>query len=185
MNDIAIQSENLKCENIGTPKTKTCPTCNTAKPLVDFCKDNRRSDKRYYQCRECARVAYQNYSSKNPEKILNKQRSYRRNNREQVKKSRDVYLKQNVLKIRQQYIRKYGITYEQMEEMFVSQNGKCGICEKEFVDRRTMHIDHNHSTNKVRKLLCENCNRGLGGFKDNVEILKKAIDYLNITSVSE
>lgn len=39
-------------------------------------------------------------------------------------------------------------------------------------------MDHNHESNKFRGMLCNHCNRGLGNFKDNIEILKKAILYL-------
>jgi len=48
----------------------------------------------------------------------------------------------------------------------------CGSQEK-------LVVDHNHNTNKVRGLLCNHCNRGLGHFRDNTETLLKAIDYLN------
>lgn len=48
----------------------------------------------------------------------------------------------------------------------------CGAQEK-------LVVDHNHNTDKVRGLLCNHCNRGLGHFRDNTETLLKAIDYLN------
>ena len=41
-----------------------------------------------------------------------------------------------------------------------------------------LHIDHNHKTNKVRGRLCLNCNHGLGKFKDNKVLLRKAMKYL-------
>ncbi len=40
-------------------------------------------------------------------------------------------------------------------------------------------LDHNHDTNQFRGWLCHNCNMGIGAFKDSVDILKKAIEYLN------
>ena len=39
-------------------------------------------------------------------------------------------------------------------------------------------LDHNHETNKFRGWLCHNCNMGIGAFKDNIEVLYKAIEYL-------
>jgi hypothetical protein len=48
----------------------------------------------------------------------------------------------------------------------------CGSIEK-------LVVDHNHKTNKVRGMLCNHCNRGLGHFRDNQKTLLKAIDYLN------
>lgn len=44
---------------------------------------------------------------------------------------------------------------------------------------RRLFVDHNHETKKVRGLLCTNCNAGLGMFKDSIEKLELAIDYLN------
>jgi DNA-directed RNA polymerase subunit RPC12/RpoP len=39
-------------------------------------------------------------------------------------------------------------------------------------------IDHDHETDQFRGYLCHNCNRGLGIFRDNLETLKLAINYL-------
>lgn len=77
--------------------------------------------------------------------------------------------------------RRYGITQEQLEEMNVAQSGKCKICRKEEsgrVERGRLYIDHCHITGKVRGLLCHQCNAGLGMFKDNLESLAAAIEYL-------
>ena len=43
-----------------------------------------------------------------------------------------------------------------------------------------MDVDHNHSTGLVRKLLCNNCNSGIGHLRENYEILFKSIWYLYI-----
>lgn len=54
---------------------------------------------------------------------------------------------------------------------------ECQICGE---TNRRFHVDHCHKTLKVRGLLCENCNRSLGGFRDDVNLLKKAIEYLEV-----
>jgi hypothetical protein len=66
------------------------------------------------------------------------------------------------------------------ELLLNEQNGVCKIClEKESSRRyKTLAVDHCHRTNKVRGLLCSNCNRGLGLFKDNPKILNNAAAYL-------
>lgn len=81
--------------------------------------------------------------------------------------------------------KKYGLTGEQYDEMFLRQNNRCAICNKEEDHKhhstgkvRKLAIDHCHKTGKVRGLLCTSCNHGLGRFKDDVELLRKAIDYL-------
>jgi hypothetical protein len=74
-------------------------------------------------------------------------------------------------------IRAYGISVEEYDEMFESQNGSCWICRKE-EGVKSLCIDHDHETNQVRGLLCITCNKGLGDFQDNIEFLNRAIDYL-------
>lgn len=67
--------------------------------------------------------------------------------------------------------KRYGLSTEQIKEM--KKNG-CELCGT----HQNLHIDHNHNTNQVRGVLCTNCNRGLGHFKDSPDLLQKAIEYL-------
>ena len=71
----------------------------------------------------------------------------------------------------------YGITPKIYESMVDSQGGRCLICD---VQSDKLCIDHCHDTGKVRGLLCSSCNAGLGFFRDSVDKLEKAIDYLRI-----
>ncbi len=80
-------------------------------------------------------------------------------------------------------LNKYGIGIEQYEQMEKAQDGKCAICERVETQVQKgkvirLSIDHNHSTGKIRALLCHNCNIGLGNFKENEVSLLKAILYL-------
>ncbi len=77
--------------------------------------------------------------------------------------------------------RRYGITREDYNKMLLEQEGKCSICRTSEIGRghTYFHVDHNHSTGKVRGLLCDLCNRGLGYFKDSAELLEKAKKYLD------
>lgn len=61
--------------------------------------------------------------------------------------------------------------------MLDEQNGVCAICK--FKPKTVFHVDHCHSTGKVRGLLCINCNMALGLLKDNKMFLSQAIDYLS------
>lgn len=87
---------------------------------------------------------------------------------------------------REQFLRKkYGVSVKWYEAKLSEQNGVCAIChEPETTTRRgtgfprQLAVDHCHSTNSLRDLLCTNCNNGLGSFKDSPELLRKAIDYL-------
>ena len=73
--------------------------------------------------------------------------------------------------------KKYGLTLEEYHQMLTEQNSKCYLCEN-VIEGRDLKVDHNHKTGKVRKLLCHLCNSGLGSFKENVNVLKKTISYL-------
>ena len=73
----------------------------------------------------------------------------------------------------------YNLTLHQYDEMLLKQNGSCAICETS--DPGTFGrfcVDHNHETNEVRGLLCNQCNIGLGALQDNPIILLKAVQYL-------
>lgn len=74
----------------------------------------------------------------------------------------------------------YGLDSGALETMLDAQNNRCAICFIEF-DGIKFHIDHDHASGKVRGLLCRGCNWGLGNFKDSIEALTNAIDYLNIS----
>jgi hypothetical protein len=80
------------------------------------------------------------------------------------------------------YRQRYGINIEQYDKMLQEQEGCCKICKIPHTSlRKRMAVDHCHSTGKVRGLLCDSCNKGLGHFKDDLELLSKAIDYLSNT----
>ncbi len=71
----------------------------------------------------------------------------------------------------------YGLYPEHYAFILNYQNNKCAVCKRGFLNDKVC-VDHNHQTNKVRGLLCDNCNRGLGLLADSEEILQNAIQYL-------
>ena len=73
----------------------------------------------------------------------------------------------------------YGITEQDYSNMFIEQDGKCGICFTSLIFRdKATHIDHNHETGEVRGLLCHGCNTAIGLLKEDTEIMKSAIEYM-------
>jgi len=77
----------------------------------------------------------------------------------------------------------YGITGEQLVQMAFDQGGKCAICGGKSIGGKSQRekylaVDHCHTSNKVRGLLCSHCNMGLGSFKDSPELLRLAAAYL-------
>lgn len=75
------------------------------------------------------------------------------------------------------YLRAYGITEAEYQELLIAQSKRCAICRKKPKEKR-LHVDHNHETGKVRGLLCFNCNGGLGQFKDDPKLIRRAYKYL-------
>ena len=78
----------------------------------------------------------------------------------------------------------YGLSSEEYNKMFDEQGGVCAICgkpEKTTIRNKqvSLCIDHNHETGKIRGLLCINCNKGLGHFMDDTNLMQKAIRYLD------
>ena len=73
-----------------------------------------------------------------------------------------------------QFRKKYNITLDERNKLSKKQNGKCVICGSD----EPLVIDHDHETGKIRGLLCNLCNVGLGSFKDNIDSLNNAIRYL-------
>jgi hypothetical protein len=72
------------------------------------------------------------------------------------------------------------MTYQQLHD---AQNGVCAICKKPETTMKLgrvlkLAVDHNHTTNKIRGLLCCKCNRALGLFDDSADLLHAAGNYL-------
>lgn len=131
---------------------KECKKCKEVKPLEDFYKDSRNvSTGRTSYCKECAKkVSKQWYATSD--------------------KYKDI-IRTSGLKHR------FGITSDDYWKMSESQDHLCYIC-KTKGNSKFLHVDHDHKTNEIRGLLCKNCNHGLGNFKDNIQLLKNAIEYL-------
>lgn len=73
----------------------------------------------------------------------------------------------------------YGITVEDYNRLLNTQGGKCLICQEVPKEgEKKLSIDHCHDTNKIRGLLCNRCNQGLGYFKHDTTLLEEAIKYL-------
>lgn len=70
---------------------------------------------------------------------------------------------------------KYGLSLAEYDTILANQNHECAICGS----KEKLHVDHNHETGKIRGMLCHSCNVSLGHFRDDVNVLRRAIEYLN------
>jgi hypothetical protein len=105
--------------------------------------------------------------------------------RRTLRKEQDVeYAESLRLYERKRSLAKYGLTIEEYKFMLELQEGTCTICKTSPIENglfsATLVVDHDHETGKVRALLCNGCNQGLGMFKDNPNILDLAAAYLRL-----
>lgn len=162
---------------------KTCKKCRSKlekgyrdKDIVNF----RLKRKKYRQeniesVNALARLAGKRYRIKHKEKL--KEKDLLRKPKTTMYK-KDYYQKNKDKLMRDFYIKKYGITLEQKLEMLKKQEYSCDICKIELLNSSVAYVDHDHETGVIRGILCNTCNRALGMFKDNVEVLESAVKYL-------
>jgi hypothetical protein len=74
--------------------------------------------------------------------------------------------------------KRYGITIKDYKQLEMAQGGRCAICGGPPSGRGRLHLDHNHSTGRIRGLLCSTCNVGIGGLRDSTDLLMAAVEYL-------
>ena len=74
----------------------------------------------------------------------------------------------------------YGLTTKQYIKMHEDQDYKCAICKKEPSGKFGLVVDHNHETDRIRGLLCSPCNKALGHVREDVQVLKNAIRYIQL-----
>lgn len=137
---------------------KACSGCKQHKELDQFHKDKTLSSGLASRCKSCIqeyhRARYIPNSRTDEQKALAREKNY---------------------------LRRYGITIQEYNEMFVAQEGSCGICETHVLDLKQNHlfVDHNHETGEVRELLCSPCNLNL---IEDVDLLEKQIKYIKRNS---
>lgn len=149
---------------------KRCSCCEEAKPLTEFAARKGVADGLAYICRQCQRAVSRKSYSKNKAARAAYFKNYRLKNLDaELARNRASKLQLN-----------YGISVEEYNALFASQDGKCAICgtDQPGGRRYRLAVDHCHDTGKVRGLLCNNCNLGLGKFNDDPDLLRKALAYL-------
>lgn len=111
-------------------------------------------------------IAQKVYRQRHPDKL--------RANNERGRKEFAVAIRNSNLKAL------YGITVEEYNRILKEQDCVCAICgsEKPGANKRYLSVDHDHGSHTVRGLLCDDCNNGLGRFKDDPTRLRKAVAYL-------
>jgi hypothetical protein len=188
---------------------KVCRKCKISKPRdIEFYSFKNKCGNRQFQsyCKECnkqlSRERGQKLENKRKRSIYGKLYRSKEEVQEREKEYRKRYYEENKDSLRQRHkdyynqnrdeinalqrerrltddslLKRFNITRQEYNKTWMQQNGVCAIC-KISCDG-ILHLDHSHKSGKFRGLLCSNCNKGLGFFKDNPETLVSAILYLN------
>lgn len=139
-----------------------------------------------YKNKDYKNAHQRKYYAKNKDRLLKKQKEYNIKNKDHIREQGKKYylrnkehhkkvMKENHLKSA------FGIDIQEYNKLFDEQNGCCAICGRHQSElSQTLYVDHNHETNKIRGLLCINCNALLGHAKDNSNVLEKAMHYLDV-----
>jgi hypothetical protein len=117
--------------------------------------------------------------SRTPEQIKEYQKKWREDNREKMRKYAKTYRDQHRDKPAH-LMRKYGITVERKEEMYIEQKGICLVCNlplKAVHDRDTC-VDHCHATKRVRGLIHWYCNIIVGVYENKPVLLEQVRHYV-------
>lgn len=140
---------------------KRCCTCRETKPLAAFYADPRYRDGHGSRCKDCTKTAAIKSHRDNPERTKANTKRWR----EKMKDQLPEYQRR----------RKFGIPFGTYDRMLAEQGGACAICRAEFP---RLLIDHCHASGKVRGLLCNNCNTGIGMFSDDPQLMQAAAQYV-------
>ncbi len=156
---------------------KRCRVCDQQKPITEFYKSKRTKDGYNNICKPCKRSYDDCHINKENKRKYNREREIKLQRWKSPERQRDQ--RNRNLK------RRYDLTGEQYDSMLTDQQGLCFICKSTNKDGRGLSVDHNHTTNEVRALLCGNCNLIVGNCKEDPAILLQVIEYLKLFNASE
>lgn len=147
---------------------KRCPKCGVTKPRDSFWKKSSKGGL-YFCCKSCAGQKAKEWRNKpgNKEAIALRTKAWMVANRTKIQGNQRRY--------------NTGVSKELFSVIVALNNGKCGICAKPLdfsPSHKRVHADHCHSTGAPRGVLCARCNVGLGLLGDNVESIRRALEYL-------
>ncbi len=147
--------------------SKVCSKCKVDKPYSDYHRDNKRAIGIRCKCKPCCKLDTYTWRERNKSKYNNYAAMWRAKNPER--------------RVASEIKHHYKLSIERYNEMLAQQKSRCKICGKPHDPGRSrgrLYVDHCHASNVVRGLLCSHCNTGLGYFKDDVGLMKRAIAYV-------
>jgi len=168
---------------------KQCCACKLFKPATTefFYSDKRKKTGFMSRCKPCWTNYIREWRNRDPEKRRERDRRDYHHHRERILETKRKWTSANLVRVRQigrDFKRKtrgakYGMTAEEYRLCELRRANGCEICgHLPKGEQRALALDHQHRTGKVRGWLCTRCNTGLGLFRDDPELLRQAIEYL-------
>lgn len=159
---------------------KRCSKCREVKPLGDFYRAAGMRDGYRNDCKRCNLAAKHERYMADPEPTKARVRQWQKDNperyREMLRRIRES--PEGKRREREGHLRRtHGITQADYDAMFQAQKGRCKICGRRPAKGKSLHIDHDHVTGRIRGLLCSSCNHALGLFAESPERLRRAAEY--------
>jgi hypothetical protein len=156
---------------------KTCRDCRISKPLDEFYSSKGGRDGRRPECKACNLATRQAKYRENPGPYIERTRKWQRENPDRVRANMERFKaagKRTVSNRKSHLKRKYGLTLQEFDALLASQGGGCAICGRPDAD----NVDHDHTTGRVRGILCFNCNVAIGQLEDDEDRLAAAMTYV-------
>lgn len=121
------------------------------------------------------------YREANKERERARTRTYYEANKEHLRQMDKIWSEANKGRIQAaERKRRYGISAEQWDAIYRVQGGCCALCRVDLssLPAKAIHVDHCHATNKMRGILCHDCNTALGKLGDTAESIMRVYQYL-------
>lgn len=170
---------------------KRCNGCGEEKPYAEFSARGDRGGRPRSRCKACESQAAAEHARRNRAatnaarrarsaqataeggEALEKRRAYQRRWREENYARYRAAVEEAGLR------KRYGMGRVELEAMLAAQGGKCLLCERA-VTWETRHVDHIDTPRGpvVRGILCGECNTGLGKFREDAALLRRAAEYV-------
>lgn len=150
-------------------KERLCPICKLLLPFESYHKSASNAQGIQSHCKLCQKAYLVERRKARPAHYLQLSRNWKHKNRDLVNERSKTYSRKVL----------YGLEHGGYERMLEEQEHRCAICQTTTPGGKgVFHLDHDHVTKKIRGLLCQSCNYGLGNFKDSPALLQEAIIYL-------
>lgn len=153
---------------------KTCSHCGETKDIAEFRHGPGYKGGYRTECRSCERERYRLWKKRNPDKYRAKWQRDNDKRKENRTGNYDRTPERRAMSRNNHLVRKYGITLADEDALIEAQGGKCAACGRE----ERLVVDHCHKSSAVRAMLCNNCNVVLGLVDDDVDHLRKIIQYI-------